>query len=168
MSLKLHFVRHFIHYLGKNANIGEHDIGWTYGSIKNDLVDKVTKGVKTVIQHIEIHVELAVVGLHLQAVKMNAFRRNNRIGLEFFKVKTTEFLGFQIGNRSTNGIAKHIKITGFQEDVVKVEMRIIHEMVGGLQRIGLVLVPKHEVDILQGNLVNDDFHGLRCLLFRLI
>ena len=33
----------------------------------------------------------------------------------------------------------------------------------GLQRIRTVLIPKHEIDIHQGNLVDDDFHGFRFL-----
>ena len=35
-TLKLHQIRHFVHDVGKHADVGQHHLGWAYGGIKND------------------------------------------------------------------------------------------------------------------------------------
>ena len=71
-----------------------------------------------------------------------------------------------MGDIGTDGVAKHIEIAGFQEDVVKVEVRIIHQALLGLLWFVRILVPQHEVDIFQGNLVDHNGYRRRFLFFR--
>ena len=114
----------------------------------------------------QVEVEEAVVGLHLQAVKENAVLRDHGICFEVFQVETALFSSAQAPDFGRNRITEHIEIPGFQINAVKVEMGIVHQMLGCFLWFVGVLVPKLKVDVPQRNAVDDDGHRLRLLFFR--
>ena len=154
-----------VHHIRKSANVREHHRGGTESGVENHRIDKTTESRHVVVQHVEIHVEVAVVGLHLQALEENPFLRHDGIGLEVLQLKSAEFVGAQPFDIGVNGVAKQIEVVGFQIDAIQNKMCIIHKVLGGLERIRLVLVPKHEIDVSQRNLVNHNRHRLRLFLF---
>ena len=71
-AFELNTVRHLVHHRGEDANVGKHDVGGTNRGVKSDLVYEIVNSRIVVIQHVEVHVEQAVVGLHVHPVEVDA------------------------------------------------------------------------------------------------
>ena len=148
MAIDLHLVRHLVHHRSEDTYIGKQDIGRTNRGIKCHFVDKVFESRKVIVQHVEVHVEQAVVGLHIHPVKVDAFRTDHDLRIEMFQFQSTQFIGGKGCDIGMDGVTQHKEIRGLEVNVVEVEMGIIHQMLLGLLRIVLVLVPEQKIHLL--------------------
>ena len=71
-AFKRQAVGHFVHHGGEETDVGQHDIHRTNRGVKGHFVDEILESRNIVIQHVQVHVKLAVIGLHFHPVKVNA------------------------------------------------------------------------------------------------
>ena len=133
MAFKLESVRHLVHHGSEIAYVGKHDIGGMKLCVKLNGIHEMLEGRITIVVHVEVEMEQAVVGFHLHVFQEDTFLTNGYVRLEVLQVKATLFGGLQFFHHNENRVADHREMLGFEVDAVEVKMGIVDALVGSLR-----------------------------------